>query len=87
MGDGFFPALGEADKLKELFAIMREAARAAGRDPGAIELSCAARASVETIKPLQDIGISRVVTATPAFDADGLTRGLDKIANEVLAKL
>jgi hypothetical protein len=23
----------------------------------------------------------------PAFDADGLSRGLDKIANEVLAKL
>jgi probable F420-dependent oxidoreductase len=87
MGDGFFPALGEASKLKELFAIMREAARSAGRDPAAIELSCAARASVETIKPLQDIGISRVVIAPPAFDADGLTRGLDKIANEVLAKL
>jgi hypothetical protein len=27
------------------------------------------------------------VIAPPAFDADGLTRGLDKIANEVLAKL
>ena len=27
MGDGFFPALGEADKLKPLFEIMREAAR------------------------------------------------------------
>jgi hypothetical protein len=65
----------------------REAAREAGRDPGAIELSCAGRASVETIKPLLDIGISRVVIEPPAFDADGLTRGLDKIANDVLAKL
>ena len=87
MGDGFFPALGEADQLKPLFEIMREAAREAGRDPGAIELSCAGRASVETIKPLLDIGISRVVIAPPAFDADGLTRGLDKIANDVLATL
>jgi len=87
MGDGFFPALGEADQLKPLFEIMREAAREAGRDPGAIELSCAGRASVETIKPLLDIGISRVVIAPPAFDADGLRRGLDKIANDVLATL
>src|SRR5258707_1677272 len=87
MGDGFFPALGEADRLKPLFEIMREAAREAGRDPGAIELSCAGRASVETIKPLLDIGISRVLIAPPAFDADGLTRGLDKIANDVLATL
>ena len=39
------------------------------------------------IKPLQDIGVSRVVIAPPAFDAEGLTRGLDQIANEVLAKL
>ena len=87
MGDGFFPALGEADQLKPLFEIMREAAREAGRDLGAIELSCAGRASVETIKPLLDIGISRVVIAPPAFDADGLTRGLDKITNDVLATL
>ncbi|HTQ24836.1 MAG TPA: LLM class F420-dependent oxidoreductase [Candidatus Binataceae bacterium] len=87
MGDGFFPALGEADKLTPLFEIMREAARNAGRDPAAIELSCAARANLEAIKPLRDIGVSRVVISPPAFDADGLTRELDKIANEVLARL
>ncbi len=87
MGDGFFPALGEVDKLKELFALMREAAQQAGRDPAAIELSSGGRASLDTIKRLQDIGVSRVVIAPPAFDAEGLTRGLDKLANEVLARL
>ncbi len=87
LGDGFFPAIGEVDKLKELFAIMREAAQEAGRDPVTIELSSGGRPALDTIRRLQDIGVSRVVVGPPAYDADGLTRGLDKIANEVLAKL
>ena len=29
----------------------------------------------------------RVVVPPPAFDKDGLTRGLEKMANEVIAKL
>ena len=33
LGDGFFPALGEVPKLKELFAIMSAEAQKAGRDP------------------------------------------------------
>jgi probable F420-dependent oxidoreductase len=87
LGDGFFPATAEVGKLRDLFAVMREAAQSAGRDPAAIELSTVGGANLEAIKPLQDIGIARVVVPPPAFDADGLSRGLDKIANEVLAKL
>lgn len=87
MGDGFFPAIGEIDKLKELFAIMRETAQKAGRDPSSIELSSGGRPNLDTVKRLQDIGVARLVIAPPAFDAEGLTRGLDKLANEVLAKL
>jgi probable F420-dependent oxidoreductase len=87
LGDGFFPALGEIPKLQVLFATMREAAQKAGRDPDRIELSCMARAAVESVKTLQDIGISRVVVAPPAFDKDGLARGLEKIGNEVIARL
>lgn len=86
-GDGFFPAIGEVDKLKDLFAIMRDEAQKAGRDPASIELSSGGRANVDTINRLRDIGVSRVVIPPPAFDAEGLTRGLDKLANEVLAKL
>jgi probable F420-dependent oxidoreductase len=87
LGDGFFPALGEIPKLKELFATMDEAARQAGRDPSQIELSCMTRAAVDSVKALADIGISRVVVAPPAFDKDGLSRGLEKIGNEVIARV
>ncbi|HTR63453.1 MAG TPA: LLM class F420-dependent oxidoreductase [Candidatus Binataceae bacterium] len=86
-GDGFFPAIGEVDKLKELFAMVSAEAKKAGRDPGRIELSCMGRAKVDSLKALEDIGISRVVIPPPAFDAEGITRGLEKIANEVLSKV
>src|SRR6202158_5126606 len=86
-GDGFFPALAEIPKLKELFAMMSSEAEKAGRDPKKIELSCMGRPRVDELKAFEDIGISRVIIAPPAFDAEGLTRGLEKLQNEVLAKL
>lgn len=86
-GDGFFPAISDHAKLKELFAIMRDAARQAGRNPDAIELSCMGRADADALKSYRDLGISRAVIAPPAFDKEGLTRGLQKLANDVIAKL
>jgi hypothetical protein len=70
-----------------LFALMRDEAAKSSRDASAIELSCMARASVDSVKAFQDIGISRVIVAPPAFDRDGLTRGLEKIGNEVIARV
>ena len=87
LGDGFFPAIGEVQKLQDLFGTMRTAAQQAGRNPDQIELSCMARAAVETVKPMADIGISRVVVAPPAFDKAGLSRGLEKIGDEVISRV
>jgi probable F420-dependent oxidoreductase len=86
-GDGFFPAIGEPDKLKELFAIVSAEAQREGRDPKKIELSCMGRAKVDSLRELADIGISRVIVPPPAYDAEGITNGLEKIANNVIAKL
>jgi len=86
-GDGFFPALGDIGKLKELFAIMATEAQKAGRAATKIELTCMGRAKPDVLKTFEDIGISRVIVPPPAFDAEGLTRGLEKMANEVIAKL
>jgi probable F420-dependent oxidoreductase len=86
-GDGFFPALAEIPKLKELFALMKSEADKAGRDASKIELSCMGRPRVEELKALEAIGVSRVVIAPPAFDAEGLTRGLEKLHDVVIAKI
>lgn len=38
LGDGFFPSIGTPGAVAPLFDVMRRAADAAGRDPGAIEI-------------------------------------------------
>ena len=86
-GDGFFPGVAEIPKLKELFAIMKSEADKAGRDASKIELSCTGRPRVEELKALEGIGVSRVVIAPPGFDAEGLTRGLEKLHDDVIAKI
>jgi len=87
LGDGFFPALGEIPKLQELFTLMRESAQKAGRNSNQIELSCMGRPAVDSAKAVEDIGISRVIVAPPAFDKEGLSRGLEKIGNDVIARV
>ncbi len=87
LGDGFFPALNEVAKLQELFGLVREAAAKANRKAAQIELSCIGRAKADAIKPFEDIGISRVVVAPPGFDKEALSRGLEKIGNEVIARV
>ena len=87
LGDGFFPAIGDPEKLKELFSLMRAEAEKAGRNADRIELSCMGRAKLDSLKALQDVGISRVVIPPPGFDAETIARGLEKIADEVIAKL
>ncbi len=86
-GDGFFPAIGDPSKLKELFAMVEAEARKAGRNPAAIELSCMGAPKLDLLKAQRDMGIKRVVVAPPGNDKESLTRGLEKLASEVLAKL
>jgi probable F420-dependent oxidoreductase len=86
LGDGFFPALGDPAKLKELFDLMRSECAKVGRNPAEIELSCMGRPRPDALKALADVGVTRTVVAPPANDREGLTRGLEKIANEVIAK-
>ena len=73
LGDGFFPAKGSLRKLSELFAVVHDTARSAGRDPAAIELTAshpafggsdlgAMRAAVDE---LASIGVHRAMV--PAF--------------------
>jgi probable F420-dependent oxidoreductase len=86
-GDGFFPAINDPAKLKDLFEMMSAEAHKAGRDPSRIELSCMGPAKLDAIKAVRDVGVTRVVVSPPAYDPEGITRGLEKIGNDILAKL
>ena len=82
-GDGFFPTIVDPEKLKDMFGMMRDAAKAAGRDPDAIELSAMAAAKADAVRAAQDVGVTRVVFGPPGSDPAKLRAGLERIANEV----
>jgi probable F420-dependent oxidoreductase len=67
LGDGYFPARGAP---AELFAEMRRAAEAAGRDPADVELTVSAPAEPGEIEALARLGVTRV--AVPVSSGAGL---------------
>jgi len=85
-GDGFFPTIAKPDQLKEIFALMRAAAVKAGRKADAIELSAMAAPRLDAVKAVQDVGVTRVMFGPPASSPEKLRAGLEKIANEIIAK-
>lgn len=87
-GDGFFPTVTNPEKLKELFTIVRNEAQLVGRNPSAIEFSCMSRSlKVDDLKTLADIGVSRVVVNPPGTKPDAITRGLEKLKEDVISRL
>ncbi len=79
LGDGFFPAITDVDKLKHLFRTMRESAEAAGRDPDAIEIT-ATGGPPDQIARMAELGVSRVFVPPMAPDR------LAQFGEEVVAK-
>jgi probable F420-dependent oxidoreductase len=86
-GDGFFPGKGDEQTLRHLFGVMREEAKKAGRDPAKIEITSGAAKDVDTVRRFEAIGVSRMTVAPSGSDADSIAKGIDKFANEVMAKL
>lgn len=82
LGDGFFPAIDDPVKLKELISVMRSEAGKAGRNPDEIEISCLSKKKPDNIKALQDVGISRIVMPPPGTDL----QALEKMADEIIGK-
>ncbi len=87
-GNGFFPAMVSEERFAELVAVMKAECEKLGRDPSEIELTTTFMApDLDLIHRFEDIGVTRLITAPPAFDKDGLTAGLEQFANNVIAKV
>ena len=85
LGDGFFPARGAPEELARLFGIVREECERIGRDPAEVELICGGRVRTpEDLEPYAALGVSRLVVSPPAQDVDGLRRGLELFARDVI---
>jgi probable F420-dependent oxidoreductase len=88
VGDGFFPMKAEGGRLAELLDAMGDECAKIGRDPAEIEITTSLPGrNVDAIKALEDQGVSRCVMGPPAFDREGLEKGLDAFANDIIAKL
>jgi probable F420-dependent oxidoreductase len=81
-GDGFFPGVADEEKLTWLLGIMRDECRKLGRDPSTIEVtSSRMRQDPEVVKRLADLGVGRFLVPPPAYDAEGITKGLERLGD------
>lgn len=87
-GNGFFPGRGDVPTLTKLFdAVAAECARV-GRDAGEIELSAGfGGGGPDDVRRMEDLGVSRLAMGPPAFDIEGVERGLETFADAVISKL
>jgi probable F420-dependent oxidoreductase len=87
IGDGFFPARGDLTTLVPLLEALKDECGKTGRDPGEIEISTGAGPlDLDTVRRYEDLGVSRLVMAPPAFDSEGLKAALPKVAEELIQK-
>jgi probable F420-dependent oxidoreductase len=86
-GDGFL-AVPSGPPLDVLLRQLREECERIGRDFNEIELSGQCRPTYDGVRRLQDLGIRRAHTLIPVTtDPDEITRTLERVANDVLARI
>lgn len=53
---------------------------------GLVELTTMLSGPHDVVRRMQDLGVSRLVMAPPAFDAEGLARSLGEFADRIIAE-
>ena len=93
LGDGFFPARGNDERLRELIAIAHATALEHGRDPEAIEITTGGAAAfapdpVAALRELEaGVGVHRVVIPPLSFDPREIGAALGRFGDDVIAKV
>jgi probable F420-dependent oxidoreductase len=85
IGDGFFPGRGEGHGLEHLLATMSAAAKDAGRDPAAIEITSGGSLDLDSVKRAADLGVARYTIPPLGFDIDTLRTQLGRFSDTVIA--
>lgn len=90
LGDGFFPAIFPNSELKVrlpgLIETMRQAARDAGRDPGAITITSGGARRVEDLGWFQDLGVTDMVIRVRGREPSQIREELLRFGDDVIAK-
>ncbi len=88
IGDRFFPVKGDFETLSKLMTAMGDECGKVGRKPEEIELTTAGgRLDPDKVKRYEDFGVARLISGPPAFDPEGIKRGLGEFAEQVIAKV
>ena len=85
LGNGFFPA--DSRYLPELIPVMRAAAVEAGRDPDAIEITTGGMPTLDGLKELADMGVTRFVIPPLSYNPSKLHEAFEKFAEQFIGKL
>ena len=85
LGDGFFPA--RPQDIGVLLDEMKRAAKDAGRDPDAIEVTTGGPPNIDFAKSLADQGVSRLVMPAPTFDPNDADRAFGDLAENFISKI
>ena len=76
------------EKLKQLFDLVKNEAREAGRNPAGIEFTAMAPSMrLDSLKELEAIGVARVVMNPPGTKPEIITRALEKFQEEVIGRV
>jgi len=86
LGDGFYPLGVDDARFAELQGVMNEAARVAGRDPAAIEVTLGGDLGAESAERNARLGAARTVVYPPTGDLDALPSKLERFRRDVLER-
>jgi len=80
-GDGWMPIVGRGDQFEQGIGDFRDAAKRAGRDADALELSLfGAPDDVDALSGYRDLGVDRAIFMLPPVGADEMFATLDTLA-------
>jgi probable F420-dependent oxidoreductase len=96
-GDGFYPLtpivgtdLATVDFLKEveqMIGLLKEECAKVGRKFDGFDITTSVAPQLDMVKRVEDLGVTRVFTISAATDHDGITRALEKLANDLIARM
>lgn len=89
-GDGWFVPSTGVDELSSLLAKLDDACAKQGRDRSTIEISTMfdfAADGLDAVKRFEDAGVERLIVPLFALGGGSPVEGLDKLGNELIAKL
>ena len=87
LGDGFYPLGVFGEELDALLAVMREAARDAGRDPAEIEVTAVGAPQKAFAESLVAQGVKRMLISPSSGDLDKLRDDLERFWKEIAEPL